>query len=191
MTADEGAGAAKAAAPPRISSHRHAANAPCEDKLTVGDRGGDAFVGVWDGNGGAGVSEFVSRRALGCYFELLDGAKTATAAKTAAAHAMAAVFPKLDAELVAHGMEKQNHATLFCGSCAVAAHVEFAARRLTVGNLGDSRAVLGSFEGGALVTAALTRDHTAGSATEQARLVALHGSVSRRRDCHLRHPLYH
>ena len=58
--------------------YSYAANAPSEDRYTVaGAPTGPAaglFVGVWDGNGGVGVSEYLAERAAGCYWEKLANA---------------------------------------------------------------------------------------------------------------------
>jgi hypothetical protein len=60
---------------PVVWSYSYAANAPSEDRYTVaGAPTGPAaglFAGVWDGNGGVGVSEYLAERAAGCYWEKL------------------------------------------------------------------------------------------------------------------------
>lgn len=75
--------------------------------------------------------------------------------------------------------------TLLAGSCATAAFVDLTTRKLTVGNLGDSRVVLGRYipsvtstakskVKGYLVAVPLTVDHAASDPEEQRLLRQLH-----------------
>ena len=50
---------------------------------------------------------------------------------------------------------------LFAGTCAVAAYVDLARSTVCVSNLGDSRAVIGSYDSGTLQTVHMSEDHTA------------------------------
>ena len=157
-----------------ISNYSYAANDPCEDRITAETHtDGTTFVGAWDGNGGWGVAQYISERAAESFFQASD--------MLGSLAAMNSVFPKLDAELLARASKQPTHrGTLFCGSCCVAAHID--GSKLTVGNLGDSRAVLGVFDHEAsasptLGTVVLTRDHGADSKLEHARIAELHGDV--------------
>ena len=163
-----------------VSSFVYAANDPCEDHFTAAVHTDDTmFAGVWDGNGGPGVAQYISEHASESFFEAHDMLGSLAAMNT--------VFPQLDAKLLERAAKQAQHrSTLFCGSCCIAAHIDPVGRGLTVGNLGDSRAVLGVFErcsedtGAAtpgLCTVVLTQDHSADSKLEQERIAELHGSV--------------
>ena len=169
------------AAPFAVSSFVYAANDPCEDYCTAAVHTDNTmFAGVWDGNGGPGVAQYISEHASESFFAAHDMLGSLAAMNT--------VFPQLDAQLLERAAKQSQHrSTLFSGSCCIAAHIDPVGRGITVGNLGDSRAVLGVFEGcseddtGAaapgLCTVVLTQDHSANSKLEQERIKELHGSV--------------
>ena len=78
-----------------------------------------------------------------------------------------------DERYIATAEEKKDAVLMCCGTCAVAAYVEYGEKKsaVTVGNLGDSRAVAGKFRGGKMMVEGLSEDHSvATSPSERDRL---------------------
>lgn len=83
------------------------------------------------------------------------------------------MYQKADTQYIAEAEEKEDAVLMCCGTCAVAAYIEYGEKKsqVTVGNLGDSRAVAGKFRGGQMYVEGLSEDHSvATSPSERSRL---------------------
>jgi serine/threonine protein phosphatase PrpC len=82
-------------------------------------------------------------------------------------------YQKADTRYISEAEEKEDAVLMCCGTCAVAAYIEYGENKsqVTVGNLGDSRAVAGKFRGGKMFVESLSEDHSvATSPSERSRL---------------------
>ena len=83
------------------------------------------------------------------------------------------MYQKTDTQYISEAEEKEDAVLMCCGTCAVAAYIEYGEKKsqVTVGNLGDSRAVAGKFRGGQMFVEGLSEDHSvATSPSERSRL---------------------
>jgi serine/threonine protein phosphatase PrpC len=82
---------------------------------------------------------------------------------------------KADRQYIREAEEKEDAVLMCCGTCAVGAYIEYNDRnaQVTVGNLGDSRAIAGKFRGSQMFVESLSDDHSvATSPSECSRLRA-------------------
>jgi serine/threonine protein phosphatase PrpC len=79
-------------------------------------------------------------------------------------------YVKTDEDYIKTGRERQDPSMLLTGTCAVGAYVDLAQRKVTVGNLGDSRAVLGVYSDGFVQAIDMSTDHSATTDAEKYRL---------------------
>uniref|UniRef100_A0A7S3KYU2 protein-serine/threonine phosphatase n=1 Tax=Amphora coffeiformis TaxID=265554 RepID=A0A7S3KYU2_9STRA len=161
------------------------ANAPSEDRSTVVIGDTWLFAGVWDGHGGTHAAEFCQKT---LFENVLEGIRQAQPPSTpssngaaATAHkqvtaALAAAFTQTDRDYFQYAREINHPAVFFAGTCAIACHVDLSAKQLVCANLGDSRAVMGQYDGNnnKLKTIALSVDHSADNLMEQTRIRAEH-----------------
>eukprot|EP01048_Picozoa_sp_COSAG05_P008518 COSAG05_NODE_651_length_8095_cov_17.048572_2_plen_959_part_00 len=180
----------------RVFKSSYEANAPCEDRHTVVAGDGFIFAGVWDGHTGHYASEFAEEQIFVNFKRALDkevvgtprdgddadmkrlgsssqvtGALLETAFR-AAYKATDRSFQTVTKRLVKRKQAKSI--SLFAGTCAVGAYIDLATRRVSVGNLGDSRAVVGLYEPTGLRTMIMSTDQTAVDDNEKVRLHRTH-----------------
>lgn len=144
-----------------------------EDRFFVAS--GGKFVAVFDGHGGAGVSEYLEKHLYDnvChYLELKHGQEGDESVNrhipsvSSEAGALRAAFEKVESDVIA------DDALKYQGSTAVAVVVhegEDGHRTIMSANVGDSRAIL-SRKGKAVD---LTRDHKPSDEREKARILAM------------------
>mmetsp|Transcript_26739 Transcript_26739/g.88870 ORF Transcript_26739/g.88870 Transcript_26739/m.88870 type:complete len:507 (+) Transcript_26739:53-1573(+) len=147
-----------------------------EDSHVVLMRADWGFFGVFDGHGGSQCSSFVAKRLV----EELD-AKHAVDAPVDN-DAVFALARRLDKEFLDSGMDSGSTGTF----AIVHSPPEAGGRyRLRVGNIGDSRVLLGRKDGsmvrGQGSDGALTKDHKPSDVEERARIVRGGGFVERDR----------
>jgi protein phosphatase 1L len=144
-----------------------------EDRWAVGQESpnGAAVLGVFDGHGGAKVSQHLAERLPSDLLSALRGGPADVA------DAIRAVFLATDAEIVrddlATGAPRSNRVP-GPGSTAAVALLQADGAALWLANVGDARAVLVD-ENGTLL--AQTADQTPSVPEERARLIALGGFV--------------
>lgn len=83
------------------------------------------------------------------------------------------MYQKADTQYISEAEQKEDAVLMCCGTCAVGAYIEYAEKKsqVTVGNLGDSRAIAGKFRGGQMFVEGLSEDHSvATSPAERTRL---------------------
>ena len=83
-------------------------------------------------------------------------------------------YAKVDEGYLKQSTEKNDAAALFAGTCAVGCLVDLSTLSASCSNLGDSRCVVGMFEGEELKCHALSEDHAATDQMEAARVRADH-----------------
>ena len=83
-------------------------------------------------------------------------------------------YAKVDEGYLKQSTEKNDAAALFAGTCAVGCLVDLSTLSASCSNLGDSRCVVGLFEGEELTCHALSEDHAATDQMEAARVRADH-----------------
>lgn len=82
---------------------------------------------------------------------------------------------KADQQYIREAEEKEDAVLMCCGTCAVGVYIECRGEnsQVTVGNLGDSRAIAGKFRGSQMFVESLSEDHSvATSSSERSRLRA-------------------
>lgn len=79
-------------------------------------------------------------------------------------------YAQTDADYIMTGRERQDPSMLLTGTCAVGAYVDLIQRKVTVGNLGDSRAVMGEYADGCVHAIDMSTDHSATTDSEKYRL---------------------
>lgn len=159
----------------RIYKATYAANAPNEDKMTVAAdlEAGHILAGVWDGHAGDHCSQFIDAHVIKIAKTELERGHEGGRHHSYRG-AMARTLPAIDSAYTqfAEGSAGTPQ-KMCCGSCACMAFVELGQEESTivVGNLGDSRAVAASFDGGRVHAHVLSSDHAvATSPSERARL---------------------
>ena len=85
----------------------------------------------------------------------------------------------MDEGYLKQSTEKNDAAALFAGTCAVGCLVDLSTLSASCSNLGDSRCVVGMFEGEELKCHALSADHAATDQMEAARVRAYEKVVPR------------
>ena len=155
---------------PRIEASRAAyrAYAVCEDQscmevVTDGKRP-HVFAAIFDGHNGPLCSSFCRKH---CYEVLCAKMKK----HGRVVDFIRATCEELDSKFMRNHPQFRDYVQ---GSCLVLAYVDLKARRLYVGNLGDSRAVLGRQEGRHIVSETLTVDHNTATKSERLRVLAEH-----------------
>jgi len=151
----------------QLSRSTYPANDPSEDRSTVVMGDGFIFAGVWDGHGGTPASEYTQTHIFPNFKGAVDGGASVK-------EAFALAYKKTDVDYLEHARALNNPAALFAGTCAVAVYIDAATGAVTCGNLGDSRAVMGVYDGGDLLTVPLSEDHSAANLEEQARVRGEH-----------------
>ena len=156
----------------RVSKSSYAANSPSEDRCTLfADSEHDCiFAGVYDGHAGGRCADWVDQHIYDMFSEELESASGDVQA------AMAAVHVHADQRYIADAEKSGETELMCCGTCAVSAYIALSddgKSTVTVGNLGDSRAILGEFVNGYLYIEDLSKDHScADSESERQRLRA-------------------
>jgi len=164
-----------------LSRATYAANDPSEDRSTVvvGDdddvNGNFVFAGVWDGHGGTMAADFAQSHVFPNFQKAVDEGN-------AIPEAFKIAYEQTDTGFLSYAREIQteNPKALFCGTCAVACFVDTRTGQIACGNLGDSRAVMGSYEKDLktgkkrLRIVPLSEDHTASRVAEQERIRLQH-----------------
>ena len=150
----------------RVSKSTYAANAPSEDRCTIfaDSERNCIFAGVYDGHAGGRCAEWVDQNIYGLFCKELE------AASGDAAAAMEAVHMRADQRYIAEAEKARDTELMCCGTCAVSAYVALSGHdksTVTVGNLGDSRAILGEFVSGHLYVEELSNDHSCADSTSE------------------------
>ena len=155
---------------PRIEASRAAyrAHAVCEDQscmevVTDGPRP-HVFSAIFDGHNGPLCSSFLRKH---CYEVLCTKMKK----HGRVVDFIRATCEELDVKFMRNHPQFRDYVQ---GSCLLLAYVDLKARRLYVGNVGDSRAVLGRKEGRHIVSETLTVDHNTATKSERLRVLAEH-----------------
>jgi len=157
-----------------LSRSTYAANKPSEDRSTVVVGDGFVFAGVYDGHGGTTAAEYTQRHVFANFKAALEGCGSGTS--SAIRDAFVRAYKQTDADYLEYARQLPNPAAaLFAGTCAVSCFVDTRTGRISCGNLGDSRAVMGVYEtsksGKKRVRAVpLSVDHSASSKSEQERI---------------------
>ena len=153
-----------------VTCHKstYAANDPSEDRSTVViDPAAFVFAGVWDGHGGVKASDFAEAN-------VWPNFQAALAETGDVAEAFRIAYAQTDVDYIKTGRERQDPSMLLTGTCAVGAHVDLAQRKVVVGNLGDSRAVLGVYSDDYVTAVDMSTDHSATIDSEKFRLRSEH-----------------
>ena len=181
----------------RVFKSGYAANAPCEDRHTVVEGEGFIFAGVWDGHTGHYCSEFSEEQIFVNFKSAFDKEEVRTPRegdepgvtggwngkpKLVGDHlqqAFQAAYKATDKSFLAVTKRRMKRkettsVSLFAGTCAVGAYVNLASRKVSVSNLGDSRAVVGLYEPTGLRTMIMSVDQTATDDKEKVRLQRTH-----------------
>mmetsp|Transcript_64536 Transcript_64536/g.153929 ORF Transcript_64536/g.153929 Transcript_64536/m.153929 type:complete len:420 (+) Transcript_64536:90-1349(+) len=145
------------------------ANVATEDRMVVQKVGQDGVLCcVFDGHYGPRAAEF-------CKNNVLNYVNTSRDGNDAPEASMTRVFQMLESGWIrmANSMvDKGDWTSSLEGACALVAHVS--PTHLTVGNLGDCRAVLFQEEGGELTAVQLTQEHNASNPDERSRIQGEH-----------------
>lgn len=157
-----------------------------EDEYFCGD--GGRFTAVFDGHGGAGVSQFLKKQLYTTVTEFLkekhweekdesaNNSHQLIPSVSCHVSALRAAFEKVEKDVIA------DDELSYQGSTAVAVFLhenEDGHRTLLSANVGDSRAVLS--RGGVAVD--LTRDHKPNDEKEKARIMAMGETIEWDQDC--------
>lgn len=157
----------------------HAANDPIEDTFVIRDEDTYVYIAIFDGHGGNDVSQYCEAECHGKFQKYLK-------AMHDPGKALAHSFLETDACWLQ--MVKQHMATkerlrdvwheVTVGSCAIAAVFDKKKQVLYVGNLGDSRCVVGSIcvDSGILESVEMSKDHSATTDSERLRVRTEHPS---------------
>jgi serine/threonine protein phosphatase PrpC len=160
----------------RVFKGVHAANDPCEDRHTVVHGIDFLFAGVWDGHTGHHCSQFAEDQV---FLNLKRQVEQRTPAETGKEEGLRESFEcayhDTDRGFLQEAKRKvrQREAKgsyLFAGTCAVGAYCDLTTRKISVSNLGDSRAVIGLYEPTGLRTVVMSHDQTANDSAEIRRL---------------------
>ena len=165
----------------RVYKGVHAANLPCEDRHTVVQGDGFIFAGVWDGHTGHSCSEFAEEQIFVNFKRAADAVDEDVTEDDNIERAFRTAYTVTDKSYnqVTKRQVKQKEKkaiSLFAGTCAVGAHIDLAARKVSVANLGDSRAVIGLYEPTGLRTVIMSHDQTASDDAEIVRLKRDHAA---------------
>uniref|UniRef100_A0A7S3P4Y0 Calmodulin n=1 Tax=Amphora coffeiformis TaxID=265554 RepID=A0A7S3P4Y0_9STRA len=153
----------------RLFRATYEANDPIEDRSTVVIGEDFLFAGVWDGHGGYQCAEFTQN----IVFQNFADAFAESRADIPVSFAKAYFKTNKDYYHFARALNHRD--TFFAGTCAVACFIDLTQQKLWCSNLGDSRAVMGTFrDDGTLHTEALSVDHTAASLIERQRIQEAH-----------------
>lgn len=162
---------------PRMCHSHHAANDPIEDTFVIEETDKLVFVAVYDGHGGHAVSRYCEAETYGKFQKYL---KAMHDAGKAIAHAFlesdACWLKQVKSHMAAKHRDTWNEVT--CGTCAVAAVFDKEKQVLYVGNLGDSRCVVGSIcsDSGILEAVEMSKDHSATTDSERLRVRQEHAA---------------
>jgi serine/threonine protein phosphatase PrpC len=160
----------------RVFKSVHAANAPCEDRHTVVHGKEFIFAGVWDGHTGPHCSQFAEDQV---FLNLKKEVEKRTLEELGQEDGLRDPFERAYhdtdraflQEAKRRVREKEAKGSyLFAGTCAVGAYCDLATRKVSVSNLGDSRAVIGLYEPTGLRTVVMSHDQTANDSAEIRRL---------------------
>lgn len=151
----------------RVHSSRASfeSNAPTEDRFDLRDHPGHVYAAVYDGHGGSKTSQFLQDE----FYSAIFTPALAERAGDAAA-AFEACIPAADSAYTDKAKRDRDWQALFTGSCLVACYVDKKQMAVTLGNCGDSRAVMGQEEDGILSALQLTSDHSADMDDERHRI---------------------
>jgi len=157
----------------------HAANDPIEDTFVIEDEENYTYMAIFDGHGGNDVSRYCEQECHGKFQKYLK-------AMHDPGKALAHSFLETDAcwlQMVKQHMsdaKKQREVwhEVTVGSCAIAAVFDKRRQVLYVGNLGDSRCVVGSVckDSGILESIEMSKDHSATTDSERLRVRTEHPS---------------
>ncbi|ETW01539.1 hypothetical protein, variant 1 [Aphanomyces invadans] len=158
----------------RYTAASYSANDPNEDRYTVHVETDGVFASVLDGHGGWQVSEYVRQNLVNNTKAALRASSSTDSADIVSA--LSSAFESTDETLRSLllpafqlGFGQVNRV----GTCTLLAYAQ--GDTLVVANAGDVRAVLATTNtDGELVATALSTDHNAKHASEQARLAAAH-----------------
>lgn len=160
----------------RVFKSVHAANNPCEDRHTVVHGKDFIFAGVWDGHTGPHCSQFAEDQ---IFLNLRRQVERRTPEELLKQEGLREPFERAyydtDRAFLQEAKRKvqQKEAKgsyLFAGTCAVGAFCDLATQKISVSNLGDSRAVIGLYEPTGLRTVVMSHDQTASDSAEIRRL---------------------
>lgn len=160
----------------RVFKGVHAANDPCEDRHTVVHGKDFLFAGVWDGHTGHHCAQFAEDQV---FLNLKRQVEQKTPEETGKEEGLRESFERAyqdtDRAFLQEAKRKvrQREAKgsyLFAGTCAVGAYCDLVTRKISVSNLGDSRAVIGLYEPTGLRTVVMSHDQTANDSAEIRRL---------------------
>eukprot|EP01043_Picozoa_sp_COSAG02_P039259 COSAG02_NODE_3087_length_7393_cov_5.564299_3_plen_264_part_00 len=140
-------------------------NKPSEDRFDLRETPGHVYAAVYDGHGGTKTSQFLKEE----FYPGIFGPELAKQQGDAAA-AFEASVPAADCAYTDKAKRERDWQALFTGSCFVACFVDRQKMTVTLGNCGDSRAVMGQEEDGILCALPLTHDHSASEDMERHRL---------------------
>jgi serine/threonine protein phosphatase PrpC len=148
-----------------IHKSTYPANAPSEDRSTLVIGDGFLFGGVWDGHGGVATSNYAETAIYEFFKENFDKTQGASVEES-----FKYAYKQTDDTYLATAKKNNDAAALFAGTCAVGAFIDFSTNTVCCSNLGDSRCVVGLYEGGTLQTINMSEDHAACHAREKKRV---------------------
>ena len=160
----------------RVFKGVHAANDPCEDRHTVVHGKDFVFAGVWDGHTGPHCAQFAEDQVfLNLRRQALQRTPEEIGQEQGLREPFECAYHDTDRGFLQEAKRKvrQREAPgsyLFAGTCAVGAYCDLATRKVSVSNLGDSRAVIGLYEPTGLRTVVMSHDQTANDSAEIRRL---------------------
>jgi hypothetical protein len=159
----------------RLYKTSYPANDPSEDRSTVVVGDNFVFTGVWDGHGGTKCAEYCET-AIWPAFQ--SAVRDRAGGVSTIADAFKHSYTKTDKDYLALGLKKADPKILFAGSCAVACYIDLVKKVVGCGNIGDSRAVAGVYEGSPaalkLTCVNLSKDQSAEDEEEAQRVKDLH-----------------
>lgn len=163
---------------------------------------GDQFIfaGVWDGHGGDMSSDYVQSHIFPNFQTAVMNVSNEhkyhpafSNTSSVVAEAFKIAYKQTDKDYIKYSKSLKIPTAQFAGTCAVACYIDVDTGKVTCGNLGDSRAVMGTYEPKRrrrrsssaasddahadnyyLRTTPLSIDHGADNMDEQKRILALH-----------------
>lgn len=160
----------------RVFKGVHAANDPCEDRHTVVHGNDFLFAGVWDGHTGHHCSQFAEDQVFLNFKRQVEQRTPAETGKEGGLReSFECAYHDTDRAFLQEAKRKVRErkakgSYLFAGTCAVGAYCDLTTRKISVSNLGDSRAVIGLYEPTGLRTVVMSHDQTANDSAEIRRL---------------------
>eukprot|EP00658_Telonema_sp_P-2_P027890 TRINITY_DN21477_c0_g1_i2.p1 TRINITY_DN21477_c0_g1~~TRINITY_DN21477_c0_g1_i2.p1 ORF type:complete len:393 (-),score=67.93 TRINITY_DN21477_c0_g1_i2:191-1369(-) len=151
----------------------HGANSPIEDTWIVKEDERHIFLAIFDGHGGSPVAEYCRERCYGLFQKWFEATREP-------AMALMQSLMEADTSWLCDVRQRIHHdpnqsgifRRVVCGSCAIVAVLDKKHQVLYVGNLGDSRSVIGTIprDSGVLESVPMSRDHAASAGLERLRI---------------------